>query len=128
VNSLVLRERVVDVLERAAAGADVEPDLAARLLADLRAVWVRERRWRNSSLPTATVHLAGEVINCREYRRSCPGYIVDRRQTCTRCGEQLVRGRWAVFFTPGGHVAALGTVLYDAAGRPGEAPCTAPGP
>jgi len=127
VDSLVLRQRVVDVLERTAAGGDVEPDLAATLLADLRAVWVRERRWRNSSLPTATVHLAGPVIDCREYRRSCPGYIVDRRQACTRCGVQLIQGRWALFYPPDSLVAVLGTVTYPAAGRPGEAPCSATG-
>jgi len=127
VDSLVLRQRVVDVLERAVAGVDVEPDAAATLLADLRAVWVRERRWRNSSLPTATVHLAGPVIDCREYRRSCPGYIVDRRQTCARCGVQLTRGRWALFYPADTAVAVLGTVTYPAAGRPGEAPCSASG-
>ncbi len=118
---------MVDVLERTAAGVDVEPNLAATLLEDLRAVWVRERRWRNSSLPTATVHLAGPIIDCRENRRSCPGYIVDRRQACARCGEQLIRSRWGLFYAPDALVAVLGTVTYAAAGRPGEAPCSAAG-
>jgi hypothetical protein len=56
------------------------------------------QRWRNDGPPPQVIHVAGPVINSVEYRRSCPGYIVDRRQACDDCGRQLVRGRWAVFF------------------------------
>lgn len=65
-------------------------------------------RWRNSGPPPVVEHVAGPVISSVEYRRSCPGYIVDRRQTCTRCGIELRRGRWAVFFVEGEIVTQVG--------------------
>lgn len=123
-----LRSRLVEVLEHAAALDDQEQlaAAAAQLLSDYRAVWVRERRWRNTDpLPPVLVHVAGEVIACREYRRSCPGYIVDQRQACARCGAELIRGRWAVFVTPGEPVAKHGTIAYPPRGRPNEMPCDA---
>lgn len=124
-----LRERLVDVLEQVAAGDPADVDqvaaVAAELLADLRQVWIRDRRWRNDGTPKPVlVHQAGEVIACREYRRSCPGYIVDQRQTCTLCGAQLVHGRWAVFYEPGAAVAQLGTITYPAHGTATETPCS----
>lgn len=67
-------------------------------------------RWRNPGgrpqIP-CRLHVAGPVISCREYRRSCPEYIVDRRQCCADCGRQLVRGRWAVFFLEGAEVVEI---------------------
>jgi hypothetical protein len=121
-----LREQLVHVLEQTAAG-NADPPAAAALLEQLRAVWVRERRWRNTTSPKpAVVHVAGAVINCREARPSCPGYIVDRRQTCQLCGEQLVRGRWALFFDEGQPVAVYGEhapIRYPATGHAAEVPC-----
>jgi Recombinase len=93
----VLRERTVAVLEQAAAGR-LDPAAAAALLSDLRASWSREKRWRNDTLPVPALHVAGPVIDSRTNVRSCPGLIVDRRQTCQRCGVELCRGRWAMFF------------------------------
>lgn len=58
----------------------------------------KRKRWRNppggGPKFVLTAHVAGPVITCREDRPSCPGYIVDRRQVCTRCGAQLARGKW----------------------------------
>jgi hypothetical protein len=122
-----LREQLVHVLEAAAAGS-ADASEAAALLEQLRAVWVRERRWRNTSAPKpAVVHVASPVINCREARPSCPGYIVDRRQTCQVCGQQLVRGRWALFFDEGQRVAVYGArapITYAATGHEAEVPCS----
>lgn len=69
-------------------------------------------RYRNPDrLPPTTAHVAGDVIDGREYRRGCPtGYIVDRRQACSRCGRQLIRGRWALFFEPGACVLEVGDI------------------
>jgi hypothetical protein len=118
-----VREQLVAVLEAAAAG-DVDPAAAAHVLEQLRSIWVREKRWRNDAPARAVVHVAGVVVSCREYRPSCPGYIVDRRQTCQRCGAELCRGRWSVFFDVGADVALLGTVAYGATGHEREVPCT----
>jgi hypothetical protein len=110
-----VREQVMAVIQ-AAADLDCacQPDaacLACRaktVLERITQVGFRMVRWRNPPGPTVrVVHTAGPVINSREYRRSCPGYIVDRRQACTDCGEQLIRGRWALFFDEGDRVAVL---------------------
>jgi hypothetical protein len=121
-----LRARLVDLLEQTSTIADEElAAAAAQLLADYRSIWVRERRWRNNDAPDPVlVHVAGEVIACREYRRSCPGYIVDRRQTCQHCGAELVHGRWGMFFEPGAAVAQLGTIKFTPRGDLRERPCT----
>lgn len=61
-------------------------------------------RWRNDlNAPKEpdVEHIAGPIISSVEPRPSCPHYVVDRRQACTRCGKQLVRGRWAAFWVPG---------------------------
>lgn len=119
-----LREQLVHVLEQTAAG-EADPVAAAALLEQLRAVWVRERRWRNTGPPKPSiVHVAGPVISCRQARPSCPGYIVDRRQACELCGEELVRGRWALFFDLGADVATYGTIHYLATGHDREVPCS----
>lgn len=119
-STYALRERTVAVLEAAAAGR-ASPDDAAQLLVDLRATWTREKRWRNNEGPRRPVlHVAGPVIACREYRRSCPGFIVDRRQACSTCGQELVRGRWAMFFDEGADVAALGSVVFVLSGTTAE--------
>jgi hypothetical protein len=101
-----LRERTVAALEQAAAGR-LDPASAAVLLSDLRASWSREKRWRNNALPVQLLHVAGPVIDSRRYVRSCPRFIVERRQACTVCGAELIRGRWAVFFADGQVVAAM---------------------
>lgn len=110
---LELRERIVGVLDGLVAG---QPDAAAaeQLLADLRSVWIREKRWRNDTLPVATVHVAGVVVDLREPRPSCPRYIADRWQSCSQCGAELLHGRWALFYEPGELVGVLGTVVYPA--------------
>lgn len=113
-SGLELRERTVSLLEQVARHELVDLQLAreaGELLEDLRAVWVREKRWRNDGpAPIRWVHRAGPVINSREYRRSWSAtYIVDCRQACTRCGQELVRGRWAIFFDQGQELAATGT-------------------
>lgn len=118
----LLRERTTALLEGVIAGR-VEPAEARRLLEDLRGSWTREKRWRNSAPRRPVRHLAGPVIDCREYRRSCPQFIVDRRQACSVCGVELVRGRWAMFFTTGSAVATLGTIVYQATGHELEIGC-----
>ncbi len=121
-----LRQRTAALLERVVVEAAGElADDAARLLDDLRAVWVRERRWRNDGRQLASVeHVAGAVIDCREDRSWCPGYIVDRRQTCARCGAVLVHGRWSLFFAPGDLVAQrLGDTPIYTAPDGTETPC-----
>lgn len=125
-----LRERTVQLLERIAAdhadnlGSSATAAMAAGLLVDLRATWVREKRWRNSNLPVAVLHIAGPVIDCRQPRPSCPRYIVDRRQACARCGAELIHGRWAVFFDVGAPVGVLGSIAYLSTGHHQEVPCT----
>lgn len=121
-----LRERLVDVLEQVSELDELTVAVAAaQLLADFRSVWVRERRWRNNGPPPAPViHVAGPVIACREYRRSCPGYIVDQRQACALCGSELIRGRWGVFFEQGDVVAKLGTIVYLPHGNDREIACS----
>jgi hypothetical protein len=54
-------------------------------------------------------HVAGPVVDEVEPRRSCPGYIVDRHQHCSRCKAQLSHGRWACFFFEGEVVLQIGT-------------------
>lgn len=105
---------------------------AATVLADVTARGLRVRRWRQPPGPVVrTVHRAGVVVDCREVRRGYPrGLILDRRQACADCGEQLVRGRWAAFWPPGLAVAVLPSryggahVAAPAHGEPGEVPCT----
>lgn len=133
-----VREALADVVRDAAAlPCACSPDhpclacRAAAVLEDITARGIRLRRWRNEAgaVHVVIVHVAGPVMACREYRRSCPGYIVDRRQTCAECGTQLVRGRWAAFFDVGELVGVLGadtrapTATY-ARGRPGEVRCS----
>lgn len=135
---LEVRERVLDVVRDAAAlpcscaiGRACLGCRARAVLEHLTAVGFRMRRWRNPVGPIVRqVHIAGPVIDCREYRRSCPGYIVDRRQTCLDCGAELARGRWSWFFTLGQPVAVLasrsggpGGLAYPANGQPGEIAC-----
>lgn len=107
------RGRVVHVLQLAAAleclcarAATCLACQAARVLEEVAQTGLRVTRWRNDLERPAVVdvHVAGQVWNSREYRRSCPGYIVDRRQACALCGLQLVRGRWNRFFEPGERV------------------------
>ena len=126
-----LRERLAAVLEKTAALDDgaLAAD-AAQLLADYRQVWTRDWRWRNrGEKQPAVLHVAGPVIASREYRRSCPTYIVDQRQACDRCGEELVRGRWAMFWEIGAVVAKYGTVTFlprgerQGVGTPPEIDC-----
>ena len=118
----LLRERTAALLEAAADGRH-DPAEARRLLEDLRASWTREKRWRNNAPRRPVRHQAGPVIDSREYRRSCPQFIVDRRQACSVCGAELVRGRWAMFFTEGTEVAVLGTIKYAATGHELEVTC-----
>lgn len=134
-----IRERVLDIVKDAAALACFcDPDrpclgCRARTVLDfLTTAGFRLKRWRNPpEPPLSVVHVAGDVIDCREYRRSCPGFIVDRRQTCTECGRELVRGRWALFFQPGDLVSILlprpgsqlAGVPLHARGAPGEVHC-----
>lgn len=121
-----LRERLVVVLETAAELDEAELAAAAdQLLVDYRTIWTHERRWRNDGTLTARpVHVAGPVIDCVEYRVRCPGFVVDRRQTCTRCGYVLGRGKWACYFDEGAEVSQLGTILNAAKGKPGEVACS----
>lgn len=107
---------------------------ARALLEDVVARGIRIRRWRQKAEPVvATVHVAGAVIACREYRRSCPLYIVDRRQACAVCGAELVRGTWALFYNPGDRVAVIPSrhsvadLVVPARGRPAEIPCAEKG-
>lgn len=135
---LEVRERVLDVVRDAAALAcSCAPGRAClgcrarALLEYLSAVGFRMHRWRNPIGPVVRqVHVAGPVIDCREYRRSCPGYIVDRRQACLDCGAELAHGRWSWFFYVGQPVAILasrsgapGGIAYPANGQPGEINC-----
>jgi hypothetical protein len=135
---LEVRERVLDVVRDAAAlPCSCAPGRAclgcrARMVLEyLTAVGFRMQRWRNPPGPIVRqVHVAGPIIDCREYRRSCPGFIVDRRQTCLDCGVELCRGRWAIFFAVGQPAAILrsrtgaqGGIVYAANGQPGEISC-----
>lgn len=103
------RESVVAVLRQVAAlecscpGARTLAARAAEILADVAASGLRVTRWRNPEPEpwTGVAHVAGVVWSCREYRRSCPGYIVDQRQACARCGHELVRGKFGLWFPPG---------------------------
>lgn len=127
-HELDLRERTVQVLD-AAAALGMGP--ARRLLDDLRFVWTRERRWRRRAPATTVVHVAGEVIACREWR----GYyrrIVCRRQACQRCGRQLVfqegPSGTMIWFEPGSEVAEHSGILNPASGDPLEQPCRGAAP
>lgn len=107
------REKVVAVL-RAAAALECRCDppfsacvacQAAGVLHEVAEIGLRMQRWRNGlGTVVVTVHIAGQVWVSREYRRSCPGYIVDRRQACALCGIELARGKWGMFFDPGDRV------------------------
>lgn len=131
VEALEQRERIVAVLTRATetGPAELAAD-ATQLLTDLRATWVREKRWRNDHRPIATMHVAGDVVDIREPRPSCPRYIVNRYQLCALCGVDLIHGRWAIFLQPGEVCGVLGTIVYTPSGhhRHDERPCQpAPG-
>jgi hypothetical protein len=114
-----LRERTAMLLEQVAASGGEHAQAAVELLADLRLTWTREKRWRNTGVerPPAVIHIAGPVINCRQPRPSCPGYIVDRRQTCELCGAELAHGRWVYFYEQGQAVAVCGSVTLPADGK-----------
>lgn len=105
-----LRHRTAQLLEVLSA---LHLHEASELLSDLRFVWVRERRWGNTGAAITLVHVAGDVIACREWR----GYhqrVVGRRQGCRRCGARLVEctgpsiGPSSVWYTPGEEVRTFG--------------------
>lgn len=109
-----LRAEIVEVIKGAAllpcSCSTDAPCLSCRAAAMIDSVQatIGLRRWRNTGVkPTITVHTAGAIQLSREYRRSCPGYITDRWQTCLVCGAELMRGRWALFFAPGVDVGEL---------------------
>lgn len=109
-----VRQHILDVIARAARlPCACDPDRpclaceAQALLEDLTGSIWPIHRWRNDGPPAEVEHVAGPVITCREYRRSCPGYIVDRRQTCLNCGRELARGKWDLFYAPGERVREL---------------------
>lgn len=109
-----LRAEIVEVVKEAAllpcACTPERPCLSCRAGAMLESVQavIGLRRWRNTGIrPAVVVHTAGAIQLSREYRRSCPGYITDRWQCCQVCGTELLRGRWAMFFTPGSEVGEL---------------------
>jgi len=83
----------------------------ARVLqAALTASGIRIKRWRNAiggQRLRRIGHTAGPVVVQRQARPSCPRYIVDRRQLCANCPEELAAGKWALFFTPGENVTKL---------------------
>lgn len=104
--SLVSFLQAVEALEcRCEAGRRVA-GLATAILRDVAASGLRVTRWRNPEREPwpGVVHVAGVVMHCREYRRSCPGFIVDQRQACSRCGHELVRGKFSPWFRPGAQV------------------------
>lgn len=87
-------------------------------------------RWRND--PHAPrdpnlEHIAGPIVRCVECRRGCPTYVVDRRQACERCGKELARGKWGLFFVPGElvveHVNAR--IFHNAPPRASDPPAVA---
>lgn len=112
-----LREQVVDLVEAAAllpcACRPGHACLRCRAMALRREIatgWVRVKRWRNDGPTTfvAVEHTAGPVLASRETHPTYgPGYISDRRQTCTDCGQQLARGKWDRYSAPGQAVWAL---------------------
>lgn len=67
-------------------------------------------RWRNDGPPPQRQHIAGEVVIHRTTAR--PGFpwgrVANRVQSCSRCGEVLVRGIWALFFPAGAPVIEHG--------------------
>lgn len=89
-------------------------------------------RWRNDpgTRPPVVTHVAGPVQDVVEPRRSCPGYIAHRYQDCTRCGMEIVAGRWAVFFLEGEVVTQLGEAapIYTSGTyfHPDATPCERP--
>jgi len=90
-------------------------------------------RWRNDGPARQRQHVAGDVVLYRAAAsRGYPwGRVVGREQFCAAgCDELLVRGLWAVFFTPGAPVIEHGErvpVLVEGTG-PRAVPCTPPGP
>jgi hypothetical protein len=86
-------------------------------------------RWRNDGPPPQRQHIAGDVVIHRTTAR--PGFpwgrVRDRVQNCSRCGELLVRGIWALFFPAGAPVIEHGEkvpVLVEGVSERAT-PCTA---
>jgi len=111
------------------------PCRAAAVVDDMTARGFRMTRWRNTAPhPRAAVHVAGTVALERTPRRSCPRYISDCWQSCEKCGTELVRGRWALFYDVGDLAAVLPSrsgpggagLVYPATGSSWERPCWLP--
>jgi DNA invertase Pin-like site-specific DNA recombinase len=96
---------------------------------------LRMHRWRNTGpAPRAVVHVAGDVVDERTPRPGHPRYISQRWQSCEKCAQELVRGRWALFYVPGALVAVRpsrsgagrASLTFPATGSSDEQPCWIP--